>query len=118
MLFGASFKRVAPVDKNPKRSSGMLDATILKKLKGIVEANYVLTRKEDLVTYSYDGTFLEHWPDVVVLPADIGQVSAVMRLAHMHQIPVVPRGTGTGLAGGSMKQTSGRSINMRLRIFG
>lgn len=85
----------------------MFDSVILRELEGIVGADHVLTSKEDLIAYSYDATFLEHCPDVVVNPADIEQVSAVMQVAHAHRIPVVPRGAGTGLAGGSVPSRGG-----------
>ena len=85
----------------------MFDSVILQELGGIVGANHVLTLKEDLIAYSYDATFLEHRPDVVVTPTDTEQVAAVMRVAHAHRIPVTPRGTGTGLAGGSVPSHGG-----------
>ncbi len=41
-------------------------------------------------------------PDVVVTPACTAHVSAVMRLATAHRVPVTPRGAGTGLSGGAL----------------
>jgi glycolate oxidase len=41
-------------------------------------------------------------PLAVVHPASIGDVQAVMRIAHATSTPVVPRGAGTGLAGGAI----------------
>jgi glycolate oxidase len=43
-------------------------------------------------------------PLAVVTARSVEQVQAVMRIAHEHRIPVVPRGTGTGLTGGAMAQ--------------
>jgi len=40
-------------------------------------------------------------PFAVVFPRSTEQVSAVMRAAHAHRVPVVPRGAGSGLSGGS-----------------
>ena len=40
-------------------------------------------------------------PFAAVFPRDTAQVSAVMAAAHEHRVPVVPRGAGSGLTGGS-----------------
>ena len=81
----------------------MIDAAIVKDLEKIAGKNSVLTSKEDLVSYSYDGTaFWSHLPDVVVLPTTTEQISAIMKLANTNQIPVTPRGGGTNISGGSI----------------
>lgn len=81
----------------------MLDPTVLKELKTIVKSEHVLTSTEDRIAYSYDATFLEGYPDVVVTPTSTEEVSRVMQLAHARGVPVVPRGMGTGLAGGAIQ---------------
>jgi glycolate oxidase len=40
-------------------------------------------------------------PFAVVFPRTAEQVSSVMQAAHTHRVPVVPRGAGSGLTGGS-----------------
>jgi glycolate oxidase len=60
-------------------------------------------------------------PDVVVTPADVAGVSAVMRLASRHRVPVTPRGAGTGLSGGALPVHGGivlstRALNRILEI--
>jgi len=76
---------------------------ILGELRGAVGAGNVLTGPEDLVAYSFDGTAaLRQRPGVVVLAADTGQVGAVLAIARRSRIPVVTRGAGTGLSGGSL----------------
>lgn len=40
-------------------------------------------------------------PFAVVFPRTTDQVSAIMQAAHKHRVPVVPRGAGSGLTGGS-----------------
>ncbi len=63
----------------------------------------VLAEKEDLIPYSFDGTaVLKQLPRVVVFPRHAQDVSAVLKLAHTHRAPVVTRGSGTGLSGGSV----------------
>jgi glycolate oxidase len=56
-----------------------------------------------LLAYSYDATpGLKQRPVCVVLPTSTAQVADVLKLAHREKIPVVTRGAGTGLSGGSV----------------
>jgi glycolate oxidase len=75
----------------------------IEKLRRIVGAADVLTAKEDLISYSFDGTAaLRQMPGCVALPTRTDQVSAILKLANQERFPVVPRGSGTGLSGGSL----------------
>jgi glycolate oxidase len=81
----------------------MLKPSIVSQLESIVGKASVLTVKEDLATYSYDGTTTwTHPPDVVVLPETTAQISEIMKLANEKRIPVTPRGAGTNISGGSV----------------
>ena len=63
--------------------------------------------------YESDGlTAKKQLPWLVLLPADIPQVQAVMRLCHAHGIPVVARGAGTGLSGGAMPHSDGVLLSL------
>jgi glycolate oxidase len=62
----------------------------------------VLTSPVDLVAYSFDGTFEQQLPDVVVLPESTADVVAVVEIAAREGAPIVPRGMSSGLAGGSI----------------
>jgi glycolate oxidase len=86
----------------------MLKADIYKKLERIVGKDRVLTAKEDLATYSYDGTTTwSHPPDVVVFPTETSQISQILKLANENLIPVTPRGSGTNISGGSIPVRGG-----------
>jgi glycolate oxidase len=79
-------------------------------IDGLVKAagkDNVLYTPEDLAVYSYDGTFVESQPEVVVLPGTTEQVSQVVKLAGEARAPLVPRGMGSGLAAGSIPLTAG-----------
>ncbi len=77
--------------------------TLIDQLRTCVGPNHVLTSKEELLVYAFDGTAaLRQLPRAVVFPADTAQVAAVLRLARTHRVPVVTRGSGTGLSGGSV----------------
>jgi glycolate oxidase len=90
----------------------MIDQVMVKELERIVGARNVFTSPEDLVSYSFDGTFAEHRPDVVVQPETTEQVSRVMALADREQIPVVPRGMATGLAAASIPFGGGMALSL------
>jgi glycolate oxidase len=74
-------------------------------IDGLVKAagkDNVLYTPEDLAVYSYDGTFVESQPEVIVLPGTTEQVSQVVKLAAEARAPLVTRGMGSGLAAGSI----------------
>lgn len=72
-------------------------------LRRILEPQNVLTQLEDLIPYSFDGTAaLRQMPGCVVFPRNTAQVAAVLKLANETRTPVVTRGSGTGLSGGSL----------------
>ncbi|RPI48050.1 MAG: FAD-binding protein, partial [Chloroflexi bacterium] len=80
----------------------MFDKQVLQELSTIVGKQHVLTQPEDLVAYSYDGTFTEQRPEAVVRPNTTEQVSQVMQVACRRDVKVVPRGMASGLAAGSI----------------
>jgi glycolate oxidase len=84
-----------------------MDGRLIDRLRKIIGIEGVLCTPEDLAAYSYDGTFAEGLPDVVVLPASVEQVSEVVRLAAQTRTPVVARGMGSGLAAGSIPVSRG-----------
>ena len=80
---------------------------VVKRLKKIVGADSVLEREEDLMLYEYDGGFSRGTPRAVVFPQTTEHVSHIMRLAGESGVPIVPRGAGTGLSGGSIARSGG-----------
>ncbi|OPY15099.1 MAG: putative FAD-linked oxidoreductase [Syntrophus sp. PtaU1.Bin005] len=86
----------------------MISESVLVELQNILGREDVLTAREILKTYSYDGTSQwTHEPDAVVFPRTAEQVSAIMKLANAHRIPVTPRGGGTNVSGGSIPVLGG-----------
>lgn len=75
----------------------------LDALASVVGRDQLLTEAEDLVPYSFDGTAaLKYAPLCVVFPANSEEVSQCVKLAVDSGVPVVARGSGTGLSGGSV----------------
>ncbi len=63
----------------------------------------LLTAPEDLAVYGFDGTAaLKQRPGAVVLVRSTQQVVECVRIAAAHSVPIVTRGSGTGLSGGSV----------------
>ena len=86
---------------------------LIARLKDAIGAGYVLYRPEELMLYEYDGSALDQSaPDLVVVPATTEEVAAVVRLAHAAGVALVPRGAGTGLAGGSVPDQGGIVLSM------
>jgi len=80
-----------------------IEQNTLSELGQIVGQQNLLTCKEDLIAYSFDGTAgLRQMPGCVVFATDTKQVSAVLKLVNRTKTAVVTRGSGTGLSGGSL----------------
>jgi glycolate oxidase len=76
---------------------------LASQLTAITGEGNVLTKTEDLIPYGFDGTAaLKGGAGVVVFPQDTEQVAACVKLAASKGIPIVTRGSGTGLSGGSV----------------
>ncbi len=74
----------------------------LAEVLGAAVPGGVLTDREDLIAYGFDGTFYEHVPPLVVLPATTAEVSAVHRIASARRLTITPRAMGSGLSGGAV----------------
>jgi glycolate oxidase len=81
----------------------MNESSLVTRLREVLRDDQVLTSAEDMTVYAYDGTArLNQPPSCVVLVEDTDQVAQVMSIAQESRTPVVVRGSGTGLAGGSV----------------
>jgi glycolate oxidase len=80
-----------------------LTEATLSELRRLVGPENLLTRKEDLIPYSFDGTAaLLQMPGCVLFANRAEQVAAILKVANQTKTPVVTRGSGTGLSGGSL----------------
>ena len=75
---------------------------VVRDLTALLGTRYVLHTAYDLMLYEYDASIDRCTPDVVVLPASTEDVAAIVKIAAHHNVPVVPRGAGTGLSGGAI----------------
>ena len=91
----------------------MTDADILA-LKELVAPDRVLSGKEISEDYSHDELGgIEAFPHALVKVETTEEVAAVMKYASEHHIPVVARGSGTGLVGAAVALHGGIMIEMR-----
>ncbi len=79
----------------------------IQQLRRILGRDNVLDRPEHLMLYEYDASVEMGVPGAVVFPSDAEQVAAVLRIAAAENVSVVPRGSGTGLSGGSISRDGG-----------
>jgi len=83
----------------------------LDELRSLLGPANVLAARSDLLVYECDGFVIEkNSPDAVVFPRSTAEVAAVVRLARKHDVPFVPRGAGTSLAGGCLPVGGGVMI--------
>ena len=80
-----------------------LSAAVTEGLVSILGPNAVLTKPEDIIPYGFDGTAaLRQSPGAVIFPQTTDEVARCVQLAAARSLPIVTRGSGTGLSGGSV----------------
>ena len=86
--------------------------SLIRELRAIVGDTYLLLEKEDVIVYEQDGSIFQVMPEVVVVPSKVEQVAAVVKAAKRANVPIVPRGSGTGLAGGAVPAEGGIIVSL------
>jgi glycolate oxidase len=90
-----------------------MNSPLIDRLRRIVGPDAVLTSATDLMVYECDGYTIEkNTPDVVVFPTSTQQVVEVVRAANEFDVPFLPRGAGTSLAGGCLPVGGGVLISL------
>lgn len=88
---------------------------IIDAVRKITGPKNVLVDEDKIQSYSHDETSAEeygHMPELVVLPTTTEQVAEIVRLANRENIPVTPRGAGSGLSGGAIPQFGGILVSL------
>src|SRR6516162_10229441 len=84
---------------------------VTDRLRDIVGPGAILTSPSELVVYECDGYTIEkNTPQVVVFPTSTEQVVQIVRLCNELNLPFIPRGSGTSLAGGCLAVGGGVMI--------
>jgi glycolate oxidase len=90
-----------------------MNSVDIKKLKTIVGEENVLDNIADLYVYGSDSSVHEAMPHVIVRPQNIEQVQGLMRYANSEKIPVIPRGSGSGMCGQVVPIHGGIILDMK-----
>ncbi|MHA4896040.1 FAD-binding oxidoreductase [Pedobacter sp. PWIIR3] len=91
----------------------IIDTNILDEIKAAVGEGNVFTDEESLINYGHDETEdLKFPPEVVVKPSNTAEVSALLKVCNAHNVPVTPRGGGTGLSGAALPIYGGVLLSM------
>lgn len=88
----------------------LIDA-FMKELSQSIDNEKILTSEEDRYSYSYDASFGQHLPDVVIQVTETREVAALLKLANKYKVPVYPRGQGTSLSGGPLPVKGGAVLD-------
>ncbi|MDC0110018.1 FAD-binding protein, partial [Amylibacter sp.] len=89
----------------PTPSAAVLNkkAHIVRRLAKVLPIESVISEENETRAYECDAlTAYRCLPMIAVLPETTKQVSDILRICHEEGVPVVPRGSGTSLAGGAM----------------
>ena len=87
---------------------------IIQQLRKTVGDESVVADETELLVYECDAfTLFKSKPDVVVFATTTEQVAAIVRLANEHNVPFIPRGSGTGLSGGATAANGGILIELQ-----
>src|SRR5258706_4107145 len=85
---------------------------IVSPLRDIVGPEHLRVDRESLDAYAADALGRGHPPDVIVLPANTGEIAAIARLCNAERVPLVVRGAGTGFTGGAVPTCGGVLLSM------
>jgi glycolate oxidase len=94
-------------------SESAVAGELLRRFEEIVGPDGLLYDPDELLVYECDGYVIEKkTPDVVLFPTSAEQVVAIVRLCNEFDLPFVPRGAGTSLAGGCLPVGGGVMITL------
>jgi glycolate oxidase len=90
-----------------------LTPEVIAELERIVGRDGLVLSTEGRMVYEADMHVLyKGMPDAVALPTATSHVQAIVRLCRRHRVPIVPRGSGTGLIGGAMAPHGGVMVGV------
>ncbi len=90
----------------------MIPSELITALHSLFSPDRLFTDPVDCYAYAYDNSRNFRPPLAVVFPLNAEEVQAVVKLCHEHKVPLVPRGRGTGTAGGSVPEQGGIALSL------
>lgn len=89
-----------------------MEAHVLNEIRAIIPDERILLELQDRYSYSFDASFGEYLPDIVIQPNSTEEISQLVKLANRHLIPLYPRGAATSLSGGPLPVEGGMVLDM------
>lgn len=92
-----------------------ITSEIVDKIRAVIPEERLFLQKESLEKYSHDETEdLVFYPEAAALPITVEEVSGLVKLCNAYNIPITPRGAGTGLSGAALPVYGGLVISLEL----
>ncbi|MGH1407464.1 MAG: FAD-binding oxidoreductase [Rhodomicrobiaceae bacterium] len=77
--------------------------SVIRDLTEILKSDQIVLDQAGLQAFETDAlTAIQVLPFVVVMPESTEDVAAIAKISHKYDVPMVPRGAGTSLAGGAI----------------
>jgi glycolate oxidase len=95
---------------NKMANYNLVTKELVEQLQGIVGEKFVFHDPEKMEPYSHDEVTDSKYmkmPEAVVFPENAEQIAAIVKLANQANVPIAPRGAGTGLASGVVAMKGG-----------
>jgi len=90
-----------------------ITSEFISQLKSLMGESFVLTKQSELAAYAQDETEdLTYFPEVVVKPHSAEEISQVLKWCNQYNVPLTPRGAGTGLSGAALPIYGGLLLSM------
>ena len=90
-----------------------ITSEFISQLKNLMGEAFVLTQQSELAAYAQDETEdLTYFPEVVVKPQSAEEISQVLKWCNQYNVPLTPRGAGTGLSGAALPIYGGLLLSM------
>ena len=90
----------------------MLLPEFISQLRSLLPSDRLYTDPIDCYAYSYDNSRKIFPPEAVVFPLATDEIVSVVKLCNDYQVPLTPRGRGTGTAGGSLPVQGGVALSL------
>ena len=89
-----------------------MEQDILTKIQNIIPQERVFLDLSERYSYSYDASFGQYLPDIVVQPLNATEISQLVKLSNQYLFPIYPRGSSTSLSGGHFQSNGGMVLDM------
>ncbi|HNO75297.1 FAD-binding oxidoreductase [Nitrosomonas mobilis] len=90
----------------------MLASGFISALEKFIPSDQYYLDPADCYAYAYDNSRKIFPPECVIFPQTTEEVSQLISLCRLYQVPVTARGRGTGTAGGSLAEQGGIALSM------